>query len=273
MRIVLALAAKEFHDALRNRWVVAAALLLALLAAILALLGTAPGGTVDAGMLDVSVASLASLGVYLVPLIALLLATDSVVGEAERGTLLLLLSYPVARWQLVVGKVLGHAAVLAVAILLGYGVVGAVLAVVSEAGLASILAYLAMMGSSLLLGVVFIALGTWLSVLARERATAAGLAIALWLVMVVIYDLALLGLLVADDGGLIGAGLFEALLLANPTDAYRLLALTGLDSVRDVAGLAGVDIAWGPGAAVATLGLWLVLPLAASVMALSRREL
>ena len=42
-----------------------------------------------------TVVSLASLTVFLVPLIALLLAYDAIVGEAERGTLLLLLAYPV----------------------------------------------------------------------------------------------------------------------------------------------------------------------------------
>ena len=41
------------------------------------------------------VVSLSSLTIFLVPLIALLLSHDAIVGEAERGTLLLLLSYPV----------------------------------------------------------------------------------------------------------------------------------------------------------------------------------
>ena len=61
-----------------------------------------------AGALDVSVVSRTSLSVYLLPLIALLLAFDALVGEFERGTMLLLLSYPVARWQVVMGKFSGH---------------------------------------------------------------------------------------------------------------------------------------------------------------------
>ncbi len=272
MKIVLALAAKEFRDALRNRWVAASVLLLALLATLLALLGTAPGGTVDAGALEVSIASLSTLSVYLLPLIALLLSYDSLVGEAERGTLLLLLSYPVARWQVVIGKALGHTAILGFAILVGYGGVGAVLAIADEASLASILAFLGMMGSTLALGVVFVGLGALLSALAGERATAAGLAIALWLVMVVLYDLALFGLLSADEGGMIGSGLFQALLLANPSDAYRMVALTGVDAVREVAGLSGLEA--GPGLAISlgVLGIWLVLPIAATVAAFSRKE-
>jgi Cu-processing system permease protein len=272
MKIALALAVKEFRDALRNRWVAASVLLLALLATLLALLGTAPGGTVDAGALEVTIASLSSLSVYLLPLIALLLSYDTLVGEAERGTLLLLLSYPVARWQVVIGKALGHTAILGVAILLGYGGVGAVLAIADGASLQSILAYLGMMASTLALGVTFVGLGALLSALAGERATAAGLAIALWLVMVVLYDLALLGLLMADDGAAIGGGLFQALLLVNPTDAYRMIALTGVEAVRDIAGLSGLE--GGPSLAISlgVLGLWLVLPIAATVAVFSRKE-
>ena len=38
----------------------------------------------------------------------MLLAYDAIVGEADRGTLALLLSYPVARWQVMAGKFAGH---------------------------------------------------------------------------------------------------------------------------------------------------------------------
>ena len=55
------------------------------------------------------------------PLIALLISHDAIVGEMERGTMLLLLSYPVARWQVLLGKFLGHLAILAFATCLGYG--------------------------------------------------------------------------------------------------------------------------------------------------------
>ena len=121
MRVLLEIARKEWRDGLRNRWVAAAVLLLAGLALLLALLGAAPAGSVKASALAVTLASLASLTVYLLPLIALMLAYDAVVGEAERGTLLLLLSYPVPRWAVILGKFVGHLGILALALLLGYG--------------------------------------------------------------------------------------------------------------------------------------------------------
>ncbi len=103
-----AIAAKEIREGFRNRWVLATTLLLGLLALTLSFLGSAPTGSTGASALDVIVVSLSSLTIFLLPLIALLLSHDAIVGEAERGTLLLLLGYPVARWQVIVGKFLGH---------------------------------------------------------------------------------------------------------------------------------------------------------------------
>ena len=73
MKTVLVLALGEIREGLRNRWVAASIVLLATLAFALSALGSAPTGTVNAHALSVSVASLSSLSVYLVPLIALML--------------------------------------------------------------------------------------------------------------------------------------------------------------------------------------------------------
>ena len=94
MTTIWILAGKEIRDGLRNRWIAATILALAGLALTLAFLGSAPVGSISANALSVTVVSLSSLSVYLLPLIALMLAHDALVGELERGTLLLLLSYP-----------------------------------------------------------------------------------------------------------------------------------------------------------------------------------
>jgi Cu-processing system permease protein len=126
---VLMIAAQEIRVGLRNRWVAATTLMLmAALALSLVLLGSAPTGAVGADPLAIVVVSLTSLTIFLIPLIALLLSFDGIVGEHERGTLMLLLSYPLARWQVVVGKVLGQTVILAVATLVGYGAAAAALA-------------------------------------------------------------------------------------------------------------------------------------------------
>jgi len=275
MRVLLILAGRELRDGLRNRWIAAAVLLLATLALSLAFLGSAPVGAVKAAAFDITVASLASLTVYLLPLIALMLAYDAFVGEAERGTLLLLLAYPVARWQVVLGKFLGHTAILALAILIGYGVVLLGVSLAGESSPGDWRAFAALMASSLLLGAAFLGLGYLPSVLVRERATAAGLAIALWLLFVVLYDLALLGLLIADQGQVIGRDLISALLLANPTDAYRIFNLSGSDSMSLVSGMAGPasEAGFGSGLPFLVMLAWVALPLTAAVLVFRRKEI
>jgi len=71
---------------------------------------------------------------------------------------------------------------------------------------------------------------------ARERSTAAGAAVVLWLIFVVLYDLVLLGLLLTDHEQRIGQTLFSALMLVSPADTYRLLNLTAFDTAGQVAG-------------------------------------
>ena len=212
----------------------ATTLLLAALALTLALLGSAPTGTVGASRLDVVTVSLASLTIFLVPLIALLLSHDAIAGEAERGTLLLLLAYPVGRGAVILGKFVGQLAILAFATTLRLrrrrprGRL--------EPRRRSWAAFAAMLGASVLLGGVFLALGLLASTLVRQRTTAGGIAIGLWLLFVILYDMAFLGLLVASGGHSLPPLLIDTLLALNPTDAYRLLTL-GTGGAGDLTGI------------------------------------
>lgn len=276
MKGLLLIAGKEVREGMRNRWVVAATLLLAALALTLAFLGAAPAGRVGAGALEVVVVSLSSLSIFLLPLIALLISHDAIVGEMERGTMLLLLSYPLSRWQVVLGKFLGHVAILGVATLIGYGAAAVALALAGEEiDPQSWRAFAAMIGSTVLLGAAFVALGTFVSAIVQARGTAAGIAVGLWLLSVLIWDMALLGLLVADQGQTIGVAALDALLLLNPADAYRLFNLAGLPNVGQLSGMGGVagGTALTAPTLLAALAAWVLAPLVAAVAVFARREL
>lgn len=272
---VLTLAVQEIRVGLRNRWVLATTLLMAALALSLALLGAAPTGQVKADPLAVVVVSLASLTIFLVPLIALLLSFDAIVGEQERGTLMLLLSYPLSRWQVVVGKGLGQVAILAIATVLGYGAAAVALWLKGGIGSAASLAYAAMVLTSVMLGASFVAMGCLASTLVRERATAAGLAVGIWLFFVLLYDTALLGVLVVDQGRIVGTQLLNLLLLLNPTDIYRLFNMTASESVSVYSGMAGPGdpAALAPSVFIAALVAWIAVPLALAIAAFRRRPL
>ena len=84
------------------------------------------------------------------------------------------------------------------------------------------------------------------------------MAIALWLVMVVLYDLALLGFLLADSAHAISEQLLAGLMLLNPADAFRVFNLTQTGDVGSVAGMGGLGAASGlPSyAGLAAMAVW-----------------
>jgi len=275
MRPAIIIAGKELRDGMRNRWVVATTALMAALALTLAFLGAAPTGTVKASGLAVTIVSLSSLTIFLVPLIALLLSYDAIVGEVDRGTMALLLAYPVARWQVVFGKFAGHLAILGFAIVVGYGAAALALQWAGNDDSAAWTAFGVMVASSILLGGVFLAIGYFVSTLVRDRGAAGGIAIGVWLLFVLLYDMALLGLLVADQGRNVTGEVLNALLLLNPADAYRLLNLASSTDVSRYAGVAGLGAGTSPGtgALIGALVAWTIAPLAAATALFARKQL
>ena len=134
MNAVLAVAAKEFRDRLRNRWVLAVAIVFAAFSFAITYFGGAGEGRIGPSSIELTIASLVSLVIYLIPLIALLLGFDSIVGERERGSLDLLLALPITRLELLLGKFLGLAAALTASTVAGFGLVAVVLATQISAG-------------------------------------------------------------------------------------------------------------------------------------------
>jgi len=268
---IMILASKELRDGMRNRWVAATVLLLGTLALTLSFLGSAPTGELKVTALEVSVVSLTSLSMYLIPLIALMLSFDALVGEFEHGTMLLLLTYPVQRWQIIAGKFAGHCTILLVAILLGYGTTLGILILSNEGDTTGWQTYAAMMASSLLLGCVFLSIGYLISSLVRERAVAIGASVATWLLLVVFYDLGLLSALILDEGKHITEGMFSALMLANPADAYRLFNFTGFEQIGRLVGTHGVET--GLLAPLASMAAWVLVPFFLTVARFHKQEL
>lgn len=260
-RQVATLAAKELRDRLRNRWVLAVALVFAVFSLVITYAGGAQQGTVGLRSLEFTITSLVSLVIYLVPLIALMLGFDAIVGERERGSLDLLLALPITRLELLLGKYLGLAAALALAMLGGLATVGVMLG--QRFGAAGWFHYGGFVLTSLLLGLAFLSLAVALSVLARDRTRASGLAIALWFLFVLVFDLALLGLLVAS-GGTLGGSAFPYVLLLNPADIFRILNVFSLDDMRSVFGLTSIvpPALASPWLLGSAMGAWIVAPLA-----------
>ena len=275
MTAVAAIAGHEVLAGIRNRWMLAASLLLGVLALTLAFIGSTPAGPVAASPLAITVVSLSSLSVFLIPLIGLLVSYDALVGEIERGTMPLLMTYPVTRWRIVLGKFAGQVTILAIATVVGFGVAALVTGLGDGGDAEAWRAFGVMVGGSILLGAAFIALGTLFSAVVAERGTAAGVSAAAWLIFVVLFDMALLAILVADEGQVVSGELFRVLLLLNPTDVYRMLTLAGSETVGALSGMAGVsaEAAFGHGLLFPVMVLWIAVPLGLAGLLFGRKEL
>ncbi|AEV37639.1 Membrane protein nosY [Pseudovibrio sp. FO-BEG1] len=269
---ILTVAGQEFRIGLRNRWILLSVVILAAFSMALALLGSAPAGTLDVSRMTITVASLSSLSVYLVPLIALLLAFDAVAGEIERGTLLLIFSSPMTRSEFLIGKAVGHICVLLLALTLGYGATAGMLAATGGGDTSGFIDFARLIGTSAILGFAFLALGYIVSALVRQVTTAAAMAIGIWLVLIVLYDLALLGALVADSEGFFASTVFPFALLANPADAFRLFNLSALNANAMVGGMAGVaeSLPFPPAAALASIFVFAGAAMSGAILLLKR---
>ncbi len=238
MIAMLTIARLELLIVRRNMWMALSAVLMLLFAIVLTIAGSASAGALGVDRLTVAVTSLTTLSVYLVPLIALLLSFDAIVGEVERGTLALSLSYPVSRAAFLGGKFVAHVLTLAVALGIGLGAAGGLSAWLGSVSTAGLLSLAVLYGSAVLLGATFLGFGYAVSGLVRQVGAAAALSIGLWLVGIVLYDLALLGALVADKGGVFTTHVFPWLLAANPADAFRIVNLAGSEAASLASGLA-----------------------------------
>ncbi|WP_444995151.1 ABC transporter permease [Aliikangiella sp. IMCC44359] len=231
MNAIFAIAQKEFKDGLRNRWLVATTVVFSLLAIGITWFGSASVGSIGFSSIANTITSLSSLNVFLLPLIALLLSYNAIVGEDEDGTLLLLLTYPLTKAELLLGKLLGHASILSVATIIGFGSACLFILLTAENidDYQLVNAFALFIFSAIFLGIVFICIAYFISSWVTEKSKAAGLSLIIWFFFVLIYDMGLLGTLVATKGQ-IHADIFPYLLLLNPTDIFRLINLASFET-------------------------------------------
>lgn len=269
--IILAIALKEFKNSLRNRWVLVVSAILALLSLSISYFGSAPTGKTGFGSFEVTIVSLASLVTYLVPIISLTLGFDAIVGEAEGKTLELLLSLPISRFELFIGKFLGLGLAIATSIGSGFGLAGVIIA--WKVGTGQLPAYLMFILTAIFLGLAFLSLSLMVSVMVSERAKATGWVIFIWFFFVLVFDLALIGVLVGTEGK-VSPGLFPLLLYLNPTDVFRLINLTSVEGVRVSYGLSTLarGEAFNQGMLYTGMLLWVVVPLAVGYMVFRKRS-
>lgn len=225
MHRVFVIAREEYRRTIESRWLFLFSILFALVVLALSFFGLAQSQEVGfQGFARVTL-SLLNLSLFLVPLAALLLGVTSLSGGAE--SLSLLLAQPVARGEVLAGKFLGLGSALTVAQAVGFG--GGGLVVAWNAGAAQAPAFLALTVLSIALGWLSTSAALLLAAIWPDRLKAMSAALTLWLLMVVAYDLVILGATALLHGAPLQAVLLPALLV-NPVDLVRVLTTLAVGS-------------------------------------------
>jgi len=218
-------AREEFRQALESRWLFGFTALLAALVLGLSFFGMAQSREVGfQGFARVTL-SLMNLVLFIVPLTGLMLGVTSVTGGS--GALPLLLAQPVSRREVLAGKLVGLGAALTVAQLVGFGGGGVVVAL--SAGADQVRGFAALAGLSIALGWLMVSTSLMIAVLRPDRLKAMSTALFLWLLLVVAYDLVVLGATTILNGLPLQRVLVPALLL-NPVDIARVLTTLAVGS-------------------------------------------
>lgn len=244
MRVIRIIAWREFRDALHSRWLVGFGVLFALLTISISYYGLAGSREVGfQGFSQVS-ASLLNLILFIVPMVAMVQPITGLTSDGEG--LLILLTQPLTRSEVLIGKYLGMLGAVGATLLGGLLAGGAV--VLAQTGSAHLGSFLLLMLLTSVLICLFLAFGISIAVLWRDRTKALGISLGVWFLLVILYDLVIFGLTVSGPGISLKALLLLSLLF-NPIDAVRVLYLlvSGNSSFVGVTGAVLAETLGSPG--------------------------
>lgn len=273
--IVWLCARYEMVLAVRSRWLQIFAAVFAALALAVASAGYLLSGGHGVQDFARTAVSMVQIVLLLVPLAALVFGALTL--TPERGAAELLYSQPVARSVILVGRVLGVWLALTAAEFVGFGLAG--LVVQSQAGLDGVGRYGVLVLTGVAITGVFLAIAALLaSANTGRRTRVLAMALVVWFVAVVLFDVVVLG-----AASLLRSGSASRLLvwatLANPVDAARTGALLAIEGTAafGAASLALLRFTGGVGMTAAfvvcSLVVWTLAPLLLAARALSRADL
>jgi Cu-processing system permease protein len=273
MSAALTITRKEVRDALASRWLLLYAVLFAVLALSISYIGQRNLGSVGFENFSRTTAGLLNLCLIMAPLLAVSLGAGAIAGERERGTLTYLLAQPISRFDLLIGKFAGLVAAVGLATIAGFGAAGVVIALFADSMDAG--TYLMLMLLVLALVAIMTGIGLLASVASSTRAQAFAIALLVWFAAVLLFDLVLIGLVTSAS---LGGSSLLALLLLNPVEIVRVLAIIHLEPDLQVLGPFGSYILEELGTTAATavlltaLAAWAVVPLALAAWLFNRSD-
>jgi Cu-processing system permease protein len=271
-RLVI-VAAQELRISVRNKWTLIFALAFGVLTLAISYFGLVTAAVVGFQGFTRTCASLLNLALYLIPLVALIMATLGFTGETSASQLLF--SQPVTRTEILLGKILGLSLSMGAATLGGFGLAGLVIA--SRIGTQGLMRYLAFVALGIVLEITFLSLGAMVAILSGKKSRAFGFSLFVWFFFVLFYDLLVIGLTFVFKERTANTLVFLSL-FGNPVDMVRVSSLITLNSpaIFGAAGAQLVKFLGGPLASnlilILALLLWIAGTVVVSVFALRRQD-
>lgn len=195
LRAVYIIAKKEFSDNARNRWI----LFMITIFLVLTIVASIMAGHGKLGELEGTVGTLMSISAMLVPVISIMLGYATISGEAESGALSIVLTCPVSRVEVLLGKFLGLGAVICFSVFVGFGSSGLIIA--ATTGGAQWGAYLAFMLLTMLLGMLYLSLSVCFSSVLKRRVTSLAAGVFVFFLGLIL-GMIMMGLWMATGGDL-----------------------------------------------------------------------
>ena len=233
--VLTTIVGRELRAGVRSRWFLLYLLVFLLLSiafSVVAAAGTELTGQPGFGR---TAAGLLNLMLLMVPLLGLTIGAQALVADRQDGSLDYLLAQPVSPAEVFVGKYLGAALALLLILVFGFG--SSAVAMAARGTTGSLSGFLVLVALTLLLGLAMLSVGYLISSGSPQTAAALGLALTLWLGFVIVGDLGLMGSALVMD---LSPGTLLVASLANPLDAYKLVAVQTLQASLDVLGPAGI---------------------------------
>lgn len=269
-------AKQEIVLSTRSRWTQTFAAVFAVLALAVASSGYVLSG--GSGLQDFSrtSASLVQLVLLLVPLASLVFGVVALTPDA--GSAEILFSQPVPRRAILAGKLLGLYLALVGSQAIGFGIAGAALFLRTGAEGAG--SFLSVAAGSAALTAVFLALAAAVTGgdTSTRRAHHLGVALVVWFVTVVLFDIGALGLASLLPSGAASRLLMVAAIV-NPVDAVRTGTLMAVEGTTAFGSASLAFLRFTGGAAGAAIWLtlstlfWILVPTWAGAARLRRADL
>ena len=226
---------KEAKDSLSNKWFVIYTLSLTVLAVLLVYLGYSKGSLIGYRGYGKTAASLINLILFFIPLIALVTGSISISGEREGKTLPYLLSHPVNKIEIIIGKYLGILISITLAIFLSFGLAG--LLIYIKGTNESSVNYILTTFLSVLLAASLLSLGFLISTFNSRVSKSISIGILVWFIFLIVGDLGIIGASTAMN---LGVKEMFYLAIINPLEAYKIASILTLTPRFEILGPAGV---------------------------------